>query len=263
MKKPNVDVSIETINPGKAEEYLKLTTRNRHITAHHLAGLVNDMKNNRWVFNGDPVRFNGNTLIDGQHRLTAIVKSGRTQEFVVIRQLTKEAFDTIDIGRRRKTSDYLSMDGKHYPQTLSSASRWIIAYRKYKNFGTHEPITHKEKMEVIAATPLLENYVNAYAGGRLEIRMSVAMVCALHILFHDKHSKQADEFMDGLTSGLELTSIDPRYIARQWIVRNRERTTNVFTREAGNMIVNAWNHFRGGEPMSARPKRVEITPEIA
>ncbi len=90
-----VDVRVESINPELAKSYLNKMGKNRHVTQHHLKTLVRDMKAGRWVFNGDPIRFNGEKLIDGQHRLNALIESGKTLDFVVIRQLPKEAFDTM------------------------------------------------------------------------------------------------------------------------------------------------------------------------
>lgn len=103
---PKIEITIEEINPELAKKYLELNRRNRHITKHHAALLTSEMLDDRWVFNGDPIRFDedGN-LIDSQHRLQALIDSGKTYKFVVIRGLPREAFDTIDIGRRRATAD--------------------------------------------------------------------------------------------------------------------------------------------------------------
>jgi hypothetical protein len=226
---------------------------NRHLTYHHLKSLIRDMKAGRWVFNGDPLRFNGKNLIDGQHRLNALILSNQTLDFVVIRDLPKGAFDTIDIGKKRTTADYLGMQGLHYPQKLSSAARWYLAYKRYQNFNTHEPITNNEKLEIVKEIPQLATYVHGYSvGGRAPINMSPAMLAACHQLFWEKAKGPADEFMDGITAGLELTSGDPRYTARQWIIRRPKVlrfTTTRFTVEAGNLLIRAWNAWRAGEQL--------------
>jgi hypothetical protein len=250
---PKVDVQIESINPEIAKKYLAQMGKNRHLTQFHLGGMIRDMKAGRWIFNGDPIRFNGDKLIDGQHRLTALIASGKTFDFVVIRQLPKEAFETIDIGRKRTTADYLSMEGHHYAQKLSSAARWYLAYKRYQNFGTHEPITNNEKLAIVAEVPQLASYVNSYnLGGRAPVQMSPAMLATCHLLFWERAKGPADEFMDGITSGLELKAGDPRYTARQWIIRRpraERHTTSRFTVAAGNLLIRAWNAWRAGEQL--------------
>jgi hypothetical protein len=253
VNKQSVDVRVESINPELAKSYLAKMGKNRHVTQHHLMSLVRDMKAGRWVFNGDPIRFNGEKLIDGQHRLNALIQSGKTLEFVVIRQLPKDAFDTIDIGRRRSTADYLGMAGHHYPQRLSSAARWYLAYKRYQNFGSHEPITNNEKLEIVKEVPQLATYVQGYtAGGRPPLPMSAAMLATCHLLFWERAKAPADEFMDGVVTGLELKSGDPRATARNWVIRRprvRHGSYNPFTVEAGNLLIRAWNAWRGGEQL--------------
>jgi hypothetical protein len=251
--KDKIDVQIESISPEKAKLYLAKMGKNRHVTQHHLMGLVRDMKGGRWIFNGDPIRFNGEKLIDGQHRLAALIQSGKTLDFVVIRQLPKEAFDTIDIGRKRTTADYLGMEGHHYPQKLSSAARWYLAYKRYQNFNTHEPITNNEKLAIIREVPQLSSYVQAYStSGRPPIPLSSAMLATCHLLFWERVKGPADEFMDGIVTGLELKIGDPRHTARNWIIRRpkiRHGRYNPFTVEGGNLLIRAWNAWRGGEQL--------------
>jgi hypothetical protein len=253
-----IEVSVELIDPELAKFYLGKLARNRHVTRFHVMGLARDMKNKRWVFNADPIRFNGEKLIDGQHRLNGVIDSGTTQEFLMVRGLPKGAFDTIDTGRRRSTSDYVSIEGHQYPLSISSAARWYLAYKRYQNFSTKEPITNLEKLEVIRQTPQLVQYVQGYAhGGRPPLKVSVAMLATLHLLFWERAKGPADEFMDALVTGAELKSGDPRITVRNWIIRRplvRHGRYNPFTVAAGNLIIHAWNLWRSGE------KLVKINP---
>lgn len=248
-----VDVRVESINPELAKSYLTKMGKNRHVTNHHLMTLVRDMKAGRWIFNGDPIRFNGDKLIDGQHRLNALIASGKTFDFVVIRQLPKEAFDTIDIGRKRSTADYLSISGHHYPQKLASAARWYLTYKRYQNFGSHEPLSNTERLAVVAETPQLDSYVQAYSiGGRPPIPISPSMLAVCHLLFWEKNRAAADEFMDGIITGVDLKAGDPRNTIRNWLIRRPKAArsgTNRTTVEAGSLLIHAWNLWRAGETL--------------
>jgi hypothetical protein len=244
------DIQIETIDPEKAKAYLATQTKNRHVTDFHLMSLVRDMKNGRWHFNGDPIRFDkAGKLIDGQHRLNAVILSGKAQKFVVMRDLPNEAFDTIDTGRKRITADYLSMAGHHYPQVVSSAARWYLAFKRFGNFASKEPITNQDKLAAIAELPDIVSYAHGYATQRT-LKMSPAMLASVHILLREKVKGPADEYMDGVITGLELKSLDPRYTVRQWIIRRPVSITgkvNRFTVAAGNLLIRGWNAWRSDE----------------
>lgn len=71
-----------------------------------------EMLGRQWLFTGDPIRFNREgKLIDGQHRLTAIVDSGETQLLLIIEGLDHDTMAAIDSGRRRSYPDFLRMQG--------------------------------------------------------------------------------------------------------------------------------------------------------
>lgn len=122
--KPSVD--IETITPEIAEDILKNNKKNRPLKEDHVRFYQREMSGNKWIFNGESIKIceDGN-LMDGQHRLSAIIKSGLTQDCVVVRNLVKEAFSTIDTGRKRHARDILAIEGYQYYMELASAAKII------------------------------------------------------------------------------------------------------------------------------------------
>lgn len=123
--------SVCTYTPEKAEDILaNRNPKNRLISRIHVNKMADDMRNGRWDSNnGETVCFDtdGN-LIDGQHRLAAIVQSGETVSLMTIKNLPAKARDTIDQGRRRSMSDRLKMDGTvdKYRGRHVSATRFLL-----------------------------------------------------------------------------------------------------------------------------------------
>lgn len=106
-----MELKFTTIGPEEASKILdaqRTETNYRNLKSPAVKLYEHDMKKGRWMFNGDPIRFDrdGN-LIDGQHRLEAVRKSGIPQTFVVIEGLDPECAQTIDIGYKRSVEDYL------------------------------------------------------------------------------------------------------------------------------------------------------------
>ena len=105
-----MSVTLEHITPQIAARMLEANTNNRPARNGLIQSYADDMRAGRWQMNGDAIRFNvDGQLIDGQHRLLAVVRSGLAISSLVIRNLPAEAFQTIDGGATRKAGDLLNL----------------------------------------------------------------------------------------------------------------------------------------------------------
>lgn len=104
--------SLEKVTPAIAAEWLMHNGSNRRLDERRVKVYENIIREGLWKVNGDAIRFDmeGN-LIDGQHRLQAIVKSGQSVQTFVIRGLEKESFATIDNGKSRTAADVFYING--------------------------------------------------------------------------------------------------------------------------------------------------------
>ncbi len=124
------------VTPELAEEFLSRNISNRPISKSGLKSLKDEMKADRWIFNGDPIRFNSRgELCDGQHRLTAMLELGKTYEFHVTTGLDPEAFKTIDMGTKRNGGDILSIKGIPNATNAAAATKFIYSFRNSKYHG--------------------------------------------------------------------------------------------------------------------------------
>lgn len=113
---PNIRVTIERITPEVAERMLTTNIKNRKIKSKPLNAVKSAINNNEWSLNGEAIVFDKfGKLSDGQHRLMACVKTGKSIDVVVVRGVEEEAQDTIDNGTSRQLADYIRIDGyKNY-----------------------------------------------------------------------------------------------------------------------------------------------------
>lgn len=96
-----------------------------------------DMKDGNWKENGETVKIdiNGN-LIDGQHRMQAIVDSGVSIEVIFVEGLDPSVADTIDIGRKRTIEQYLKWADKAYTAGSTGVVQQVLTLsRKNKQDG--------------------------------------------------------------------------------------------------------------------------------
>lgn len=106
--------TVVPVDPDRAARWLaEFNTHNRKIRKAHVAALARDMSSSRWSFNGAPIVFGADgSLLDGQHRLSAIVESGMTISLLVVRGVPNEAQHTMDTGSRRTAADAYTLDGR-------------------------------------------------------------------------------------------------------------------------------------------------------
>lgn len=105
--------SIELITPDMAKMYLECNSSNRKLSDKSVYLITKAIKNGEWVLSHQGIAFNENgVLIDGQHRLSAIVQAGIPCEMMVTRGVVEEAYHVLDIGKNRSVADLYSINNK-------------------------------------------------------------------------------------------------------------------------------------------------------
>lgn len=105
------------IDPGTAAHWMQNNFVNRPISDYTINAYARDMSNGVWVATHQGVAFNDRDhLIDGQHRLSAIIKSGVTVRMMVTFGLPSQiagsemtTMDAVDRGRTRSVADQLKI----------------------------------------------------------------------------------------------------------------------------------------------------------
>lgn len=137
-----MDVRIETITPAKAKEYLSHNMVNRLLNKARVDAYARTMKSGNWQLNGEAIRFNKNgELIDGQHRLNAIIKAGIPVSIVIMTDIDN-AVSIYDRGRNRSVSDALIIEGMD--KRLANNTFVSAAKLHYIVHGTTRNITDDE-----------------------------------------------------------------------------------------------------------------------
>lgn len=123
----NVTSKVEVIDPHRAAELMKGNRMNRPLRRHHVKKLALAMNDGRWRV-AQPILLNGDgTLLDGQHRLQAVIESGATIEMLVVRGVSTDSFDVIDQGVLRQACDLFAIrGGKNAVKACAIATSMIL-----------------------------------------------------------------------------------------------------------------------------------------
>lgn len=126
----SVSMALEEITPDKAAFYLHYNIANNRPINKKIEEYKRDMLAGDWQ-DGHPAPIvfdvDGN-LIDGQHRLMAIVQTGVTISVWVYRGAETKTQETIDAGKSKTLDHHLHMRGEKNVNTLCSIIRGIYNY---------------------------------------------------------------------------------------------------------------------------------------
>lgn len=131
-----LDTYVELVTPEKAREYLETNfSLNRSIDRKQVKEYVKSMKDSTFTLGTDFLGFdvNGN-LINGQHRLSAVVESEVPCWFGIISGLPTENAQNLDKGKRRDRADRLTLDGKPISKSAVSIVQTMMC--NYSSYTT-------------------------------------------------------------------------------------------------------------------------------
>lgn len=126
-------LGIVDVTPDKAREILtKQNTRNRSIRQTQVKKIASDMLENRWKLTSQAISIDKNgVLIDGQHRLAAVVQSGQTVQMLFATDCEPDTFDVIDTGLGRTAADIVGLAGAKYGPLIAAGIKTTTLYKEY------------------------------------------------------------------------------------------------------------------------------------
>lgn len=249
-------VTVETITPEVAEEMLKDNKGNRKPRPTVWKRYARDMVDGNWSIDSSMIIFDWNgRLIDGQHRLLAVIDSGVTIECVVRRGADPDTRLTIDVGFKRQLKDLLDWNGEVNTTSLAAGIRmdWRLAHdlifirgQQYASLSFHESLAWLDENPGLRAATTIASNIK----GKLGIPTAGAVAFIHRIRLID--SLEATQFLDQLTSGQNMAKGQATYATRTWCLNKQYRAG---TGQKPNsdlyaaILIKGWNAWVQGKPV--------------
>lgn len=265
-KKNGVTVTLKTITPELAASYLEKNNKNRKLTPSWVEYYCNQMKSNQWQPTGDTIKLSTNKdLLDGQHRLKAIIMYGKPVDMFVAEGLEPESFDVLDTGKSRTAGDVLSVFGVEKANNIASIVRFIIHFKKgmfSEGYHKIDAATHHDIAQFVKVHPNLNEVLdfchNIYRDFRY---IPTSVLGGLYFLFAEKNQEKVDLFFQQYRTGIDLKKNDPAYVLRDRLIRDQVNKTKFSRRQKVALFIMCWNAFIQGKEMHF-VKFPEKFPEI-
>jgi hypothetical protein len=219
-----------------------------------------DMLQGRWEENGETIKINEDfRLIDGQNRLTALIKADVAQELTIAYGVNYEkAFPTIDRNMKRTPGHTLSihnvpnannisaliktvyfyennmLDGKQNNPKLAPSSQTILDY--YDMYGPDLQDSYK-----FVSRAIYDKYRRLFP--------PLTMLSACHFIFSKIDSDAADDFFEDLQPNKSLGVTDPVLLLRNRCLQNAASKAKLHKYEIMALFIKAWNCRRRNLPL--------------
>lgn len=204
---------VEIATPALATKWLEANTNNRPVSDHLVERYAEDMRQGRWRVTGQGITFDREgVLLDGQHRLWAIITAAVDVRILVLRNAESAALACVDIGRARTVSDVMKLvDGTAHASRIKAMVGAIDilvrgSYRRLSYFDVREAMgTYKTGIEWILSIMQKRTGVDApFVAGAL----AYAYVT---------NPDGVATFAANLRSGAGLQETDPALVLRNFI----------------------------------------------
>lgn len=265
-------MEVIVITPAIALQFLEHNRGNRSLNKKRVANYAREIAAGAWMMNGENIKFaRSGRLLDGQHRLHAVVLSQMPIVSWVAYGLDEDAFATIDINQNRSGADTLTSMGEKNARALSAALAlvWAYANRSLYITGWHRPVNRIIKL-------MVEHHRGTGAADSAQWAHRAAAVCSnstipagFHYLFSLVDKTDADRFMEDLSTGANLSGSDPVFLLRERLIADRAKRVGKLPRGyVAALFIKAWNLRRAGGPVKALRLRLdgskpESFPEIS
>lgn len=234
------------VSPELAEQWLGKNVGNRRLRKALMSRYSRDIAAGRWLENGSSIiRAKDGTLLDGQHRLQAIVAVDVGAWMLVVQNVDPTIHPTIDDGAKRTTADRLTFRGEINAHRSAAVLRRIMLWEQgyVFNTGAYQP-TAQEQLDFIEGNDRVKAAVvaaNHYTRRKL---LPPSIIGLAWYVFAALDADQCAEFFDRLDDGAMLSFNHPITVLRNKLIE--------LTREPGRVpedlllhyVVKTWNLYR-------------------
>lgn len=243
-------VSERLITKELADAYLRNNPMNRKIKPNLVVKYAAQMERGAWHQNGQPIIVSASgALLDGQHRLSAIVMSGIPQRCMVVEGVDDSAFATIDTGMSRTTADVMGMTGVGNANVAASAARFLWYWDQHgyaASVSAAAKPTHEELIGVVRSDPHLLKSVEFVLGttGEKKPLIPPGALSFGHTLFSRINIAEAESFTAAFLIGAPIESGTALHRLRERLIADRASRTHLSTRDQLGLLFKAWNFTR-------------------
>jgi len=267
-----MDFKNVLVTPKLAKELLLKNNDNRKISLQTVSTYANDMRDGRWKEKtAEFVKIaDNNDILDGQHRLLAIIESDTCINLQIAYGVSKSVFDVLDTGKIRSSGDVFSIEKIENAQIISTIIRSYLILSK----NTKGNINDSSKKHKLTNTIILEEFkkrpefwqqvvVFGQKGYKnFSTVLPASFIGTLYAYFYDISPEDSRNFINQLCSGEGITNSSIT-VLRQSLLKDKISQRKMQFQDKFAIIIKTWNAVRLGKNYRIMKfdKNVENSPK--
>ena len=248
------------VTPEYAKELLLRNSKNRSLSKSRVEAYSRAMRNGEWKLNGETIKVGKDgVLLDGQHRLQAVVEFGNPVNLLVALDLEPDIFDTVDQGRSRTRADVLNVAGCKYYIVAAAVTSLIVGFEKtgrVQGFSAADAGTATEVLNRYNSDAEIQEIVkkiDSMTWCRAFLNLTITGFCMSEFRKFDRDL--ADKFFNQLETGEGLNKYDPALALRSALMLNKASSKKYTKAMKIAMVFNVFRRFVKGESV----KKIVVT----
>ncbi len=246
------------VTPELAEEYLEANTDNRRLVAERVLRFGEDMEAERWRdYHPHGISFDREgRLVDGQHRLAAILLSGKSVVMRVTRGLDPEMQSVFDLGAPRMTGDVLRRGGILNSTHAGTIISMLYLYDNYPDVIWHNPRYPSKTYQLEYAKEhdaAIQTAIHAAQSVFRSTRIPRSVYGVLYLLV-DRYgmTDSWDDWHSAVLSGAGLQKGDARLTLRNYFAHEERMRDQggIWSRQRRlALVLKAYRYYREEKPV--------------
>ncbi|MCG7363824.1 hypothetical protein MHZ93_21440 [Roseomonas sp. ACRSG] len=242
---------MEIIDSTVAKRYLAQGGQTRQPIPAHVQALASDIQRGRWMLNAQPICFSASgRLLNGMHRLLAVVAANGRIRTPVVRGLPETARATYDTQPKRIAAAE-SLAGDFGDQGLATAMANLLWRHERRTDQTHyKRAGAAEIREILTQHPRLIE-LRGFARRMVEYGRSSVMGYAAYVMERED-PETAEIFLKALSTGADLGQGHPILTLRNTLQRLRREGAS--QSEQLTTLLAGWRRYRS-HPAAAQDRK--------
>lgn len=247
-------MEVVDVTPQLASEWLARNTNNRPLSRNTVQHLTGQIQRGEWQLTHQGIAFDEDgVLIDGQHRLAAVVKAGIAVPMTVAHGVPRTAFTVMDTGRKRTGRDALALAGEANTTHLAAALRGLHLYLNAPNSswsGGVSLTSNDQLLTLLEHHPGIREAVLHGAALNRGCRITVtAATIGWYVTSRERPEIDQTAWQEGVITGARLEPGDPRLTLRNTMLSlaaGKSHRRRDDSREHLLYYLKAWNAWVEG-----------------
>ena len=234
------------VTPVLAGWILNLNTGNRPLADAAVDRFVAILKSGQWVNTGEPVILSREAVLnDGQHRLTAIVRSGISAVLDIRFGIERAAFAATGTGTRRTAGNVLAIAGKPNASLQAAIARLLIHHAAGQPQRFNQQVEGRAIIDQVEAEPAIGEVAAVISKLKFAPAKTASFGFVLVLARRLRSAEDVYAFARLVASGVTDEDSPARrlHVRLRDAAMSRERLSQI---DVAILAIRAWNAFAVG-----------------